>query len=103
MLTWNPHIAEPTKSIYLCLVGIDESASKECGANLLDLLLRCDVLVQTTDGECTLADNWETRKVYFVGDAKTIENVTRFVMSYLTANVQEFFFTGTLERHALSW
>ena len=61
VLKWNPHIDEPTKSIYLGLVGIDESAAKECGAILLDLLLRCGVLVQTTNGEWILADNWEAR------------------------------------------
>ena len=79
VLKWNPHIDRPSKLVYLRLVGIDESASKECGAILLDLLLRCGVLVQTTIGEWVLADNWETRRVYFVGDAKTIENVTKFV------------------------
>ena len=76
---WNLTGKEPTESTYLGLIGIDESASKECGAVLLDLMLRAGVLHQTNDGEWKLDENWEHRKVYFFGDAKTIENVTKFV------------------------
>ena len=39
---WNPRIDEPSLSIYLGLLGIDEAASKECGLITLDLL-RTDV------------------------------------------------------------
>ena len=46
---WNPHIQEPTLSIYLGLVAIDEAASKECGAITLDLLLRAGVLIESDD------------------------------------------------------
>merc|ERR1739845_25435 len=44
---WNPTIDEPTLSIFLRLVGLDESASKECGAITLDLLLRAGVIVES--------------------------------------------------------
>ena len=76
---WNPTRDEPTESIYLGLVGIDESASKECGAITLDLLLRAGVLVASSDGSWDLAPDWEERKIYLFGDAKTIENMTKFV------------------------
>jgi hypothetical protein len=105
ILKWNPHIDDPTKSIYLGLVGIDKSASTECGAILLDLLLRCGVMVQSSSGHWELAEKWRSRRVYFVGDEKTIENVTKFVrdiqerrMSFATANVQADVFLEALSR-----
>ena len=76
---WNPRIDEPSLSIYLGLLGIDEAASKECGSLTLDLLLRSGVLEQIEDGSWKLADDWEKRRVYLFGDAKTIENMTKFV------------------------
>ena len=100
---WNLTGKEPTESTYLGLIGIDESASKECGAVLLDLMLRAGVLHQTNDGEWKLDENWEHRKVYFFGDAKTIENVTKFVrdvqerrLSYSSANIQADIFQKAL-------
>ena len=60
---WNPLINEPTESAYLGLIGIDESASKECGTILLDLLLRAGVLEQTNEGRWNLAANWKERCV----------------------------------------
>ena len=102
---WNPLINEPTESTYLGLIGIDESASKECGTILLDLLLRAGVLDQTNDGRWNLAANWKERNVYFFGDAKTVENITKFVrdvqerrLSYSSANVQADVFLKALSR-----
>ena len=51
---WNPN-AECSLSIYLGLIGIDEAASKECGAITLDLLLRARVLIEGSDGSWNLA------------------------------------------------
>jgi len=70
-------------------------ASKECGAITLDLLLRAGVIVEVDDGSWELAKNWESRRIYLYGDAKTIENMTKFVrdmqdcrISYTHANIQ---------------
>ncbi len=100
---WNDSIDDPSLSIYLGLLGIDEAASKECGAITLDLLLRAGVLVSTDKGSWELAENWESRRVYLYGDAKTIENVTKFVrdmqerrISYTTANIQSEVFLQAL-------
>ena len=68
---WNPTIDEATLSIFLGLVGIDEAASKECGAITLKLLLRAGVLVEAEDGSWTVTDDCLTRRVYLYGDAKT--------------------------------
>ncbi len=77
--TWNPNAEEETKSNYLGLVGIDEAPSKECGAITLDLLLRAGVLEENDDGLWVLANDWDTRRIYLYGNAKTIENITKFV------------------------
>ena len=96
---WNPSADECTLTVFLGLVGIDESASKECGAITLDLLLRAEVLVLGKDGDWVLADDWEQRRIYLFGDAKTIENITKFVrdmqnrrITYSAANVQSEIF-----------
>jgi hypothetical protein len=47
---WKTNADEPTKSVFIGLVGINESASKECDAITLDLLLRAGVLVEQDDG-----------------------------------------------------
>ena len=100
---WNPRIDEPSLFIYLGLLGIDEAASKECGSITLDLLLRSGILEQTEDGSWTLAEDWETRRVYLFGDAKTIENMSKFVrdmqnskISYTQANIQAEIFLKAL-------
>ena len=92
---WNPTGKEPTESAYLGLIGIGESASKECGAILLDLLLRAGVLLQTNDVANGNLKTTGRKKMYFFGDAKTIEHVTKFVrdvqerrLSYSLANIQ---------------
>ena len=102
---WNPKRKETTKSIHLGLVGIDESASKECGAITLDLLLRAGILVEGEDSSWVLADDWKERKIYLFGDAKTIENMAKFVrdmqdrrISYSAANVQSEIFLKALSR-----
>ncbi len=94
MHCWNPKIDEPSLSIYFGLLGIDEAASKECGSITLDLLLRYGILEETKEGGWTLADNWENRRVYLFGDAKTIKNMSKFVkdmqdrkISYTQAHV----------------
>jgi hypothetical protein len=100
---WNPKINDPSLSIYLGLLGIDEAASKECGSITLDLLLRSGILEETEDGGWTLVNDWDTRRVYLFGDAKTIENMSKFVrdmqdrkISYTQANVQAEVFLKAL-------
>ena len=102
--SWNPEVDEPTKTIYLGLLGVDESASKECGAIALDLLLRSGVLVENDDSSWDLADDYETRRIYLYGDAKTLENMVKFVrdmqnrrISYSVANMQAEIFLKALD------
>ena len=61
---WNPTVDDPTLSVYLGLLDINETASKECGSIVLDLLLRSGVLVELEDGSWDLAEDWESRRVY---------------------------------------
>ena len=95
---------KPTLSIYLGLIGIDEPASKECGVFTLDLLLRAGVLISHENGGWSLAEDWNTQRIYLFGDAKTIENMTKFVrdmqerkISYSMANMQAKIFLQALE------
>ena len=104
MCKWNPDVDEPTLTIFILgLVGIDESASKECGAIALDLLLRAGVLVENKSKGLDLADDYDTRRIYLYGDAKTLENMVKFVrdmqdrrMSYSVANMQAEVFLKAL-------
>ena len=59
----NPTIDEATLSIFLGWVGIDEAASKECGAITLNLLLRAGILVEVEDGSWTVANNYLTLRI----------------------------------------
>ena len=100
---WNKEIDDPTLSMYLGLLAIDESASKECGAITLDLLLRAGVLMQDDNGSWSLANDYETRRVYIYGDGKTIENMAKFVrdmqarqISFTEANMQSEIFLKAL-------
>ena len=70
---WNPHTKEQSLSIYLGLIGIDESVPKERGAITLDLLLWAGVLVEAQDGSWTLADDCDKYRIYIFDDAKLIE------------------------------
>ena len=73
---WHPQVEDTSLTIYIGLVSIDEAASRECGVITLDLLLRAGVLVEGEDGSWELAEDWEQRRIYLFGDAKTIENMT---------------------------
>lgn len=104
VMRWNPTITEPTLLIYLGLLGIDKAAANECGTVTLDLLLLSGVLVEDEDSGWALAEDWETRHVYLYGDAKTIENMTKFVRDmqdrkilYSVANVQSGIFLQALQ------
>ena len=101
---WNPKIDQPTLSIYLGLLGINEAAPKECRAITLDFLLRADILFKNNDGSWILADECKSCRVYLFGDAKTIKNMTKFVrdmqnrnISYTQANVQAKVFLKALD------
>ena len=92
---WNSDCDEPSLLMYLELLGIDESISKECAAIILDLLLRARFLVENKVGRWSLADDYESGRIYLFGDTKTIENMTKFVrgmqdrkVSYSVANLQ---------------
>ena len=76
---WKTNADEPTKSVFIGLVGIYEAASKECGAITLDLLLRAGFLIKRDGGQWDLTDNCKSRQIYLVGDAKTVENMVKCV------------------------
>ena len=50
ILKWNTNANNESLTVFLGLIGIDESASKECGAITLDLLLCAGVLIDDEDG-----------------------------------------------------
>ena len=74
---WNPNADEVTLSNYMGLVGIDEAASKECGALTLDMLLKFGILEQDGDGMWQLTENWEAKRAFLIGDVKTVDNVDK--------------------------
>jgi hypothetical protein len=101
--TWRPNADKPTESVFIGLVGIDESAGKECGAITLDLLLRAGVLVEGNSGKWDLAENYLERRIYLVGDGKTVENMVKFVrdmqdrrITYSNASIQAEIFLKAL-------
>ena len=53
MKRWNKDIDEPTLSMYLGLLAINEAALKEC-------FLRGGVLIQDDDGSWSLADDYKS-------------------------------------------
>ena len=89
--------------MYLGLLGIDEAASKECGAITLDLLLHAGVIIDEEGGGWKLAPDYNFRRIHLFGDAKTIENVAKIVrgmqsrkITFSVANLQpEVFFDAT--------
>ena len=61
-------------------------------------------MIEVDAGGWALADDWQSRRVYLYGDAKTIENMTKFVrdmqdrkISYRAANVQAEMFLQALD------
>ena len=64
----------PALRLFHFHLGIDESASKECGAISLDILLRAGVLVEGDGGNWELAYNYNTSRIYIVDDAKTVKH-----------------------------
>ena len=75
MKYWNPQADEFSVSIFIGLVCINESASKECGTITPDLLLRAGILVKYNIETWRLANDWEERRIYLYGDGKTIEKI----------------------------
>ena len=77
------------------VIGIDEAVLKECAAITLDLLLHVGVVIEEDGGGWSLAPDYHLRRIYLFGDAKTIENVAKFVcdmqarkITYSIANLQ---------------
>ena len=80
---WNPYTDDITKSCLLGVLGIDESDSSGCGAVLLDFLFRVGIMYQNKmDGSWEVADDYESRRMYVFGDAKTIENENKFIRDF---------------------
>ena len=52
---------EPTKSVFIGVVDINNSASKECGEITLDLLLQARVLVEQDDDRWELVEDMHQR------------------------------------------
>ena len=76
---WNVHADKVTLSHFLGLVGMDESASKECGAISLDIALKLGIIVEQPDGSWALSDTWDECRPMIFGDAKTTENMSKFI------------------------
>ena len=76
---WNKDIDEVTKSLFMGLIGIDESESKNCGAILLDFLLKIGLIVLQNDGSWALAQDWKDFRPMIFGDAKTTEKMSKFI------------------------
>ena len=53
----------PMLSVFMGLSGIAESASKECGAISLDLLLQSSVVVEGDDNQWDLAPDYSDRQM----------------------------------------
>jgi len=76
---WNCNAAEHvTETLFLGLIGLSEEALMETGAIALDLLMKHGLLVKTGELQWDLADDYATKHPYIIGDAKTIENITKF-------------------------
>ena len=76
---WKRNADVPTELVFIGLVSINESAGKECSAITLNLLLCAGVLVEGQSGKWELAEDYSKRQIYLVGNAKTVENIVKFV------------------------
>ena len=101
--SWNPNSAEPTKSVYLGLLGVYEGGSRNCGGITSNLVLRDNVLGANFNWKWELAEDWQSHRIYLFDNAKTIENVAKFMrdmqercISYMTANIQSEVFLKAL-------
>ena len=100
---WNKEVDDPTLSMYLGLLAINDGVSRESGAITLDLLIRSGVLFQDEDESWSLVEDYRSRLVCVHGDANTIENMARFVqdiqehkISSTDANLQNEIFMEAL-------
>ena len=76
---WNATADEPTKSLLLGFVGVDEGHQEGAGAAFMDLQLKYGVINENEDLSWALDDQARFRRMYSFGDAKTNENCAAFV------------------------
>ena len=76
---WNKDIDEVTLSLFMGMIGIDESESKNCGAISLDFLLKTGLIILKDDWSWELAPDWKDFRPMIFGDAKTTENMSKFI------------------------
>ena len=75
----NPDGANPTQVMYMGVIPMSEAKAVSCGGLTLDLLLKFGVLVREVDGTIKLADDYEAKICYIVGDVKTVDNMDKII------------------------
>lgn len=70
---WNSYTEEPTGSLYLGFVGIDEGTQQGAGTICLDLVLKGTTMDEVEPGKWKAADGHEDHRNIFNGDRKSIE------------------------------
>ena len=61
------------------IAAMSEAASAQCGGLALDLLYKFGILIHNEDGGWDLANDWERKRIYVVGDVKTADNIDKFI------------------------
>ncbi len=76
---WNKFWAERTPSLFLGLVGIADEKSMETGVLAGDLLVKSGIIINKGNGVFELAPDYKEKRHIMVGDAKSVENIMKFL------------------------
>ncbi len=76
---WNEFWGRKTPSLFLGLVGIADERAMETGVLAGDLLVKSGIIIDEGDGNFKLAPDYKTKRHIMVGDAKSVENIKKFM------------------------
>ena len=80
---------------------MSEAKTVSCGGLALDFLLKFGVLIREEDRTINLADDYEAKICYIVGDVKTVDNIDKIIrdLADRTLTAEETFeLSGVLEK-----
>jgi hypothetical protein len=81
VLDWNATADDVTMSFNMGFVGIQEESAAGAGSVVLDMLLKFGLLKYNDDNTWEVAADVNTRRLYSIGDRKSNENCTAFVLT----------------------
>eukprot|EP00956_Cyclotella_meneghiniana_P027041 scaffold59842_cov59-Cyclotella_meneghiniana.AAC.2 len=73
VMKWNPHLDEIKQSMMIVMNPMEEAASMETGAKILELLIKAGVMSIDDDGKFAVGDL--SKFIILAGDVKTVDNL----------------------------